>query len=215
MAAIDKIYIKDYNLYKEFLEWARNKIYICPNGIKIKVLDFTYSNFKEEDVKGKEFPVMNTPCSLDYFLIKDCPFKFIKDRFKEVYDEEYINKILSGISDYDLFKYPTEKSKIKIVKKGYLFEHKNYLYKYKRRSKIIYPKFDIVIKYKHQLLDYNEDINRFLLPNELGLRTSNSIYKCRSIKSLIRIIKKLNLPKDCEIIATGRYVGEEIILKTY
>ena len=212
MAAIDKTYLSDYEEYQRFLEWAKNKTYTCPNGTVIHVYDYVYDYWTKESMEVCERPVINTPSSLDYFLIKDCPFEFIQERMRDVYDEEYIESVLNGTSDYDTFKYPEEKSRIKIVGTGYWLKHKDYLFKDQGKRKYY---FFIDVDYKGDSLCYSSYIKRFLLPGELGLWTSSSCWKGRSIKALIRIIRKWNLPKDCEIIAQGRYIGERIKLKTY
>ena len=212
MAGIDKTYLSDYEEYQKFLEWAKNKTYTCPNGTVIHVYDYVYNYWTKESMEVCERPVMNTPQSLDYFLIKDCPFEFVQERMREVYNEEFVNSVLNGTSEYDTFKYPEEKSKIKIVKRYYWMKHKNYLYRDQRRRKYY---FFIDVYLGDYSLDYSSYIKRFLLPDELGIWTCSSCWKCRSVKALIRTIRKWNLPKGCTIIASGRYVDERIKLKTY
>lgn len=165
MAGIDKTYLSDYEEYQKFLEWAKNKTYTCPNGTVIHVYNYVYNYWTKENMEVCERPVMNTPQSLDYFLIKDCPFEFIRERMREVYNE-FVDSVLNGTSEYDTFKYPEEKSKIKIVKRYYWMKHKNYLYRNQRRRKY-YFFIDVYLGDYH--LDYSSYIKRFLLPDELGI----------------------------------------------
>lgn len=210
MAAIDKIYLKDYNTYKDFLNWAKNTKYECPNGLVIEVYKYVYGFWSDKDFINKEIPVLNSNYSLDYFLIKYCPFKFVQDRLKYLYNKEYF-LIKSERSDFDKFievGIDKTKRKIKIIKN---LNKRNYLYK---TPMGYYQKFSIEVKTSEGIpLFFNETLNRFLYNNELGEWDSTYLYFGRSLKALIRKIRNLNLPKNSTITATGIYINETIILK--
>lgn len=207
MAAIDKTYTSDYEEYQKFLKWAKETTFECPNGTKIYVYNYVYDYWTEEHMKEAPRPVMNSPYSLDYFLIKYCPFKFVQDRMREVYSEEYVNSVLNGTSEYDTFKYPKVGTKFTIVR-GKWMTHKNYLWKFRGRK----IHFDLDVEYDETPLWYSPKINRFLLPNELGLGTMSWTTKGKTVKSLIRHLRKLKLPKGAIVRAAGRYVYEDLII---
>lgn len=207
MAAIDKTYTSDYEEYQKFLKWAKETTFECPNGSKIYVYNYVYDYWTEEHMKEAPRPVMSSPWSLDYFLIKYCPFKFVQDRMREVYSEEYVNSVLNGTSEYDTFKYPEVGTKFTIVR-GRWMTHKNYLWKFRGRK----IHFDLDVEYNEQRLWYSPKINKFILPYELGLGTMSWATKGRTIKALIRHLRKLKLPKGAIIKATGRYVDEDLLI---
>lgn len=207
MAAIDKTYTSDYEEYQKFLKWAKETTFECPNGIKLYVYAYVYDYWTEENMKETPRPVMNTPQSLDYFLIKYCPFEFVQERMREVYSEEYVNSILNGTSEYDTFKYPEIGTKFTIVK-GRFMKGKDYLWKFRKRK--IY--FSLEVEYNNQFLWYNPKINKFILPYELGIDMMSWAEKGRTIKSLIRHLRKLKLPKGAIIKAYGRYINEDLLI---
>lgn len=207
MAAIDKTYTSDYEEYQKFLKWAKETTFECPNGIKLHVYDYVYDYWTKESMEKGEKPVMNTPQSLDYFLIKYCPFEFVQERMREVYNEEYVNSILNGTSEYDTFKYPEIGTKFTIVR-GKFMKSKDYLWKFRKRK--IY--FSLEVEYNNYPLWYNPKINKFILPYELGIDIMSWVEKGRTIKSLIRHLRKLKLPKGAIIEAYGRYVNEDLLI---
>ena len=206
MAVIDKTYSNRKN-YIKFIDWAKDRYFTCPNGTKLYLNRYIY--YKSEDYLNsisddKMFPILNTSCDVDYFLIKYCPFKFIQDRMLEVYNEEYVKEIVNGTSEYDLFKCPEPGKKL-IIERGDLFKHKDYLY--------LHRKFMIDCEYKGQSIYYSKQINNWLFPYELGEWNSSCYVFGRSVKALIRKVKSWKLPAGCVVKAYGRYVGEEIIIK--
>lgn len=207
MACIDKTYTSDYQEYQRFLKWAKETTFECPNGLKIWVFNSVYPFWSEENMKESEKPVINSSYTLDYFLIKYCPFKFVQDRLKYVYGDTYYNSVKEGTSEYDTFKYPEIGTHFKIVR-GPLFKSKNFLWKLRRR-KIL---FDITVSYNDYPLWYNSKIKKFLLPNELGEGNMSWMYAGRTIKSLIRHLKNLKLPKYSIVRAQGRFVGEDLLI---
>lgn len=208
MAAIDKTYTKYYSEYKELIDWAKNQEFICPNGCKIHPIDYIYE-WEENSFSGNELPVMNTSCTVDYFLIKSCPLPFVQDRMKEAYGEGCYNSILNGTSEYDTFVKDSPGTKFKI--NGF---RKNYLYKIiVINGKIYQPKFDITISKNEEPLWYSKEIHNWIEPNELGNYSTNFYYFGKSKKALLRKIRKWKLPKGCIVTAIGRYYGEELTIE--
>ena len=200
MAGIDKTYIKSYKELKDFINWAEKIIYTCPNGIIFKPKDYIYSSCldkSEEEIQEilkhhPEIPIMNTPQDLDYFLIKDCPLDFIQERMKEVYGEEYIESILNGDSEFDKFVYPETGNKIKIIETPKTKKAISW-FNCQGKKKGYYSIF-----VENSYCFYNEDLDKWMMFDELGssMCSMGTIQtKSRSLKSLIRRIKKWNLPK--------------------
>lgn len=209
MAAIDKTYLSDYSVYQDFIKWAKDTVYVCPNGIRLPVIQYVLDYWTEEDMDKYERPVLISSYSLDYFLIKYCPFEFVQERMIDVYDEEYVNAIKSGLSRFDTFVYP-EVGKRFVMYKSTNLRHKDYLWKLRSGRR---PKFSIHVRYNGRTLWYNMSIKRFLLPDELGTWNSDTCYKASTIKSLLRKIRSFKLPKGSVLTVRGRYVGEDIVIK--
>lgn len=213
MAAIDKTYVTSYKDYKNFIEWAKGTHFPCPNGFIMKPIEYVYDWFTETDFDGeKEIPIMNTDNDVDYFLIKYCPFQFVQDRMKQVYGEEYYQSVLNGTSPYDTFVYPERGTKVKEIKIGRSFftkSRKAWKFYSPLREKITKPTYFIGATYNDMNLWYDEKQNKFLLPYEFGDGRSSYANKCRSIKAVIRLIRKWKLPVGTIIDVSGRYVGEE------
>lgn len=207
MAAIDKTYTNNFNEYQEFLNWAKTTTFTCPNGTKIYVYNYVYDFWTKEDFDEAPRPIMCSSFSLDYFLIKYCPFKFVQDRMLEVCGEEYYNSVKNGTSEYDKFKYPEIGTKFKIVRNS-LFNHKNYLYKFRHHTN----KFIFSIELDDVTLWYNKELKRYLMTYELGEYGASALRKAKTIKALIRVLRKLKLPKNSIVTAHGRYVGEELVI---
>ena len=204
MAAIDKTYTNKWEEYCEYRDWAMGQKFICPNGDIISPIDYLFQ-WKKEDFEDERYlPIMNTPYSLDYFLIKHCPVRFVHDRLREVYDSEYIDSILNGTSEWDTF-----------TKEGKYGTH----FKVKQ-----YPKFGKVNRpYEYNYwfvrleegcdenLWYDEDKNRWTWRYELhesGGWTSN-VAHIKTIGALKRMLLDWKLPKGTIVKATGRYTFDD------
>lgn len=207
MAGIDKTYTSSWEEYQELINWAKNTQFNCPNGIIINPINYIYERNKES-FNGREIPVINSSQSLDYFLIKYCPIQFVQDRMKEVYDDEYYNSIKNGTSEYDTFIRPESGTKIKMIKDSKFHNRKFFsFYNNRFNKKLVY--INIEVQYNNESLWYNEDFDTFILNNELGYWTCNSAdIKCKSIKAVVRKIKKWKLPKGAIVTVFGRYIGE-------
>lgn len=223
MAGIDKTYVSNYEDWKEITEYMKNAVFTCPNGIKLEGINYLYyPDIKQEEVeewlsKRKSIPVMNTTCSVDYFLIKYCPIKVVQDRMNEVYNEDYIEAIKNGTSEYDTFVRPKGGKHVSIIEKPkqrYTYKWFNdYLNRYRNTGyavTLLYPE-----PFEEAWQQYNEDYDKFILPNELGYWTVSGSFietGCKSLKALIRKVIKWNLPISTKILVTGNYVEERSTL---
>lgn len=211
MAAIDKTYVSTYEDWKRVVDWARTAEFTCPNGTKLKVINHCYyPDMSEAEVKEwlceqREVPVMNTSYSMDYYLIKYCPLDIVQNQLRQMYGEQYDN-IKNGKSRFDTF---TRKRKIgtKVVLKKWK-KHTNQNYVSGRC-------FWVSAMHNGELLWWSDAINRFIWTDELGIRNSSQFLGCKSIKALIRRLRKMELPKGAVVCATGRYVYEkwEFVIK--
>lgn len=50
-----------------------------------------FEKYKEGTYPPSEIPMTNFPCKIDIWLIKHCPIKFVRDRLREQYGEEFNN----------------------------------------------------------------------------------------------------------------------------
>ena len=93
MAAIDKIYIDEFEDYLLFKEWCNKQPKIKDKyGSECSISDYLYQydSFKE----GGSYPIFNAPYYIDAYLIRNCPFEFIQDELKLNYgyrSQEWIN----------------------------------------------------------------------------------------------------------------------------
>lgn len=208
MAAIDKTYVSSYEDWKEIIDWAKKTVFTCPNGIKFHVIDwcYTYSDSTEDDIRDclnnhKTIPVMNTPQALDYFLIKYCPIKVVQDRLREVYNSDFIDSVLKGISIYDTFVKPNFGKHYKFIKKPKLYYNSICYY------------VDVTIPKEISLYpSYNMEYNIWLMDNELGYATTHNgsfCFRVKSLKSLIRTFRKWKLPIGTKIDFIGQFEGTD------
>lgn len=225
MAEIDKTYIKTWEEYESLVEWAKDREFICPNGMKVYPMNYiykcnkedyekSYNSFKENYPNEKfEFPVMNTPQYLDYFLIKYCPLEFVQNRMEEVYGWDYVKSVLNGTCEFDTYKRDIG-TKVKVIKYPLFSRNKNKLCEKKKQMKFIYLREKIDDYYLN--LWYNEDYNCWVSLNELGYYTSNMCHKnINSVKAMIRQIKKWKLPKGTVVDLAGRYVNNVFSFLVY
>lgn len=215
MAAIDKTYAHTWEEYVSLVEWAKNTKFICSNGMVLYPMEYIYEWYKElydeayKSFKEKypdsefEFPVMNTSNVLDYFIIKECPLKFVQNRMKEVYSSEYIQSVLHGTSAYDTYKREPIGTKVKVIKYP-KFGNRSKLCEKKRGMKFI-----TVLEPK---MRYNAEYDYWLSDNELGWYNCSICNKnINSTKAMIRQIRKWKLPKGTKVSWCGRYIGNEFI----
>ena len=214
MAAADKTYTKSYKEYKEFLNWCEGKVFTCPNGDKFYPRYYCFDYWKESDFDGETYrPIINTPMELDYFLIKYCPIEWIQKTYEKDFGE-YYTQIKEGKSEYDTFtkegKYGTH---VKMMSSPSIYNFRNCNTPYKS------PKWWIQIDTRNAVMDgycwYNDETNRWIWENELGIWNTNTCCKFKTIKSAIRHMRKWHLPKGTIVHVFCRYTQIEYIFKIY
>lgn len=205
MASIDKTYVDNYEDYLSYYEWAKDKYIEFFNKKRVYLRDYIYKWNESDFIGDGDLPMMNTPTYVDIYLIQNCPINFVQERLRYVYGREY--KKLKSI------KFPIDmpmdyKTNSKVVIRN--FDNNTY-----------YPLFNKGIN-SHQrwiveILGewwYNEDWNTFV-NTDLHMPFTSNVMCVRNIKSLVRKLRKMYLPKGLELILRGRYVGEtyKIIIK--
>lgn len=225
MAGIDKTYVHSYKEWRDYIDWARKTVFTCPNGIKLYPINFCC--YTEEDDKyvkelfdkyeDYEMTLMNTPCDLDYFLIKYCPLEFIQKSMREwSYCEENYNKIKNGESEYDKFVRPEGGKHFKWVKKP---KYSHTLKFRANNGKVRRSTYFIDAEFPEEhggYGGYNWDYDMWVLPGELGYYNCSGADACHSLKSLIRKLKKWNLPVGTKLrVFNGEYgeVSQCIVCK--
>lgn len=205
MAGIDKTYTNSYEEYKEFLEWSKDKEIEFFDGFKMSLVDCIYDYWEEEDFNDGERPVMNTPAYVDVYLIQNCPFKFVTDRMKEVYSKETYEELKS----IDLKSKPSDdfqtNRKVVVCKNEYSkfpIHNKPYAIKGHNVSWWL-QSFDA---------DYNEETKKWVTKEIYYPTDTNTVY-FKSIKAIIRHLRKQYLPKDIEFEVVGGFVGERYTIK--
>ncbi len=199
MAGIDKIYCPDYPSLLEWIDWASKNKFKYPNGVEFQFIhEFELT---EDSFKDGEIPILNTSGSDDYYLIKYCTVGFVQKRMREVYSTKYIQSILDGTSSFDN---PRPRgNKIKVL----------YYTPFRRDKRL--NELSAILPDGTRVW-YNSFDNYWTPENELG--ESDCIIgwkRINSFKSLIRQVRKWNLPKGtilaCNTYGCNRYVYENYL----
>lgn len=205
MAAIEKTYTDKWQDYKDLVDWAKDKVYKCPNGTQLYPSQHIYSDWTEEDFgPDKEIPVMHTPQSLDYFLIKDCPMQFVQDRLKEVYGDWYW-EVKEDRSSEDLLEY------VDGIPKDWTTGRRIVWIKRPKNNKI---STFVDLEMRNPDTDYigeayDWDLKRFLHPDELGDHRVREWYiGGMTWKAVMRRIRKMPLPSMAYFTA-GDFVDDK------
>lgn len=208
MAAIDKTYTNSWEEYQKLKEWIKDKIYTCPNGAVVNLNHFIYP-WNKEDFKGDKLPIMNTSYSADYFFIKYCPLDFVKERMECVYGKEYIEKVKNGTSKFDT---PIKKGKYvkQVFCSGSWSQKFNNFLKQTRRP----YNFTVSCEIESYFMWYDEIDDKWLAAgyefnsSNHGL-SSVALLKCKTIKAVIRKLRKWYFPIGTVILVKGNYIGEK------
>lgn len=221
MASIDKIYVNNWKDFCEVRNYFMNTYFIANNGTKCVLKNYMYDveNVTEDFFDGKrEVAITNTPCKVDYYLAMYCPVKAVQEYLNRAYSEKW--KELDFWKDYMLFdRNPGNKIKvIKYPKFGKINKalHQGYGWQIKVKTPIL-SNFTFFTEQCYEYPDYYGDTNQWIYDNELEFPIDNSLgfCSCKTIKSLIRNIRKWKLPKGSIVAAQGRYIGEryEFLIK--
>lgn len=200
MAGIDKTYTNSFEEYQQLVDWAKDKEIVFNKKQKKRLSDYIYQ-WNEEDFIS-ELPVMNTPNYIDIYLIQNCPIKFVQDRMKEVYSEE-------SIKEFNDINFPIEFPK-----------------DYKQNRKVIISKYKNLPLYNKGINSHScwwlqsndfdwdfDDDNKVWVNRSLYYPSNTNTSHHKTIKSLVRFLRKQYLPSGLEFRLSGRYVGEEFTIK--
>jgi hypothetical protein len=205
MAGIDKTYTNSYKDYIEFRDWAKKQFVTFFDGYRECVGNYVYQHWKEEDFDGTERPIMNTPTWVDIYLIQNCKFDFVLERMKEVYSEKNIEKY----KEYNLSLPPSN---------DYKKNRKIVIKKHERTTFPIHSQPYGKMKewwIQSESRYYYNDKNKVWVNNEMEYPHNTNTSHIRSLKSIVRHLRKQYLKKGDKFVITGRYVGEiyEVIAK--
>lgn len=217
MAGIDKCYLKKYSDYVELKEFLKDKSFVTPRGVTVKLSDILYPDIKEEaffwdNGEPRIVPVFNSPTCVDNWLYHNCPLKSIQDWLRKAYPSEFnfekgeLNELTNELKlpEYE------PSTDIKIIKKGLgNVPRKFWWVEISMLNKDVSCYNDSY----YSSLHYNENYDFWVLPNEHDIWTCSCPTFKITVKSIIRkILKKWKLPKNCKIVISGNY--DEWILKT-
>ena len=210
MASIDKIYVNNWKDFCEVRDYFMNNEFIANNGTKCVLKDYIYDveHITEDYFNGeREVAVTNTPCKVDYYLAMYCPVKAVQKYLDNAYKGDWRN--VDYWKEYITFD-RNPGNKVKIIKYP----------KFGKINKALNQRFGWHIsvyttrKIEHSEYDdrpiYYGDTNQWVYDNELEFPIDKSCGWCKykTIKSLIRNIRKWKLSKGSIVIAQGRYEGE-------
>lgn len=194
MAALDKTYVS-YNQYCQLKEWAKDKVCICHNGFKSPVYNWIY-DYKESDFNDKLLPCWNTSWWQDRWLYQNCPLDFIQNRLKEQYGNEGLKELIAPIKERtNIAKH------FKIIKKPQ--------FNLRTKKPWFIEIYEIEWAY-YDKMDYWTKCDEYLPFN-----SSCATIRNFNLRKFYRKLIKWKLPAGLTIIITGRYVGQEYIIKTY
>ena len=201
MAGIDKTYTDSYEDYKEFKDWANKQTLTFFNGHKVRIGNWV-SEYVKEDFDGGERPIMNTPTWMDIYLIQNCKSDFVLDRMKFVYGEESYKEF----QNIDL----TAKPPIEFQK------NRKITIKRSDRSKFPLHKkpYGGKTKWWVQSNDdfwYCDKSNVWAGYNSYYPHNTNTAH-IKSIKGIVRHLRKQFLPKGVTFTISGRYCGEDYLI---
>jgi len=202
MAGIDKIYLpKEQGIL--FLNWAKDNNDKCLKESGFNLLNCFY-DFQEYEVEIQ--PITNTNVGIDRWLILNCPFYFVQEQLANKYGYFY-KEVLNGTDTYSK-PYIYEKStKVKI--------NNEYRHRFKRSLTGSKYWIQMGIIDSDNYWWYNEKKDRWVNEaKELYPTDTNTAHYGKSIKAIIRKIRKWGLPKGLTLFMHGRLKAESFIIKT-
>lgn len=205
MAGIDKTYTDSYKEYKEFKDWADKQIVTFFDGHKECIGNWVW-NRKEEDFSDGEIPIMNTPIWIDVYLIQNCKDDFVVKRMRDVYGNHF--------NELKNVKFPAE------IPNDFKQNRKIVIQPIKGRTKfplhnhVFHNRMKWWLQCKNRGWWYNDD-TKIWASREMYYPTWTNTAHIKSIKGIVRHLRKQYLPKGLTFKLIGRYVGEEykVIIK--
>lgn len=209
MAAIDKIYVDNWEQYKMFKDWCDEQPKLVDKyGVKVSISTYLY---KQEEGFVGERSVMCAPYYVDAYLIRNCPFDFIQYELKCNYGDEYYEDIKNG----KLYATPYTSDKYEFGKHFKCVKHPSHFYNTPLGCKRWFV--DVSVPEDCTLMWYHENHNSWDFCDEFveSMWTSSCAF-CNTIRALKRLmIKKWKLPIGTKVVVTAKYVGDyyEFIIK--
>jgi hypothetical protein len=203
MAGIDKTYTDSYKDYKEFKNWADKQTLTFFNGHKVCIGNWVW-DYRQEDFDNGERPIMNTPTWLDIYLIQNCKSDFVLDRMKSVYNEESYKEFQT----IDLTSAPTEN--------------------FKQNRKITIKKSKTT-KFPLHNRPYGKTKWWLQCNDNFGYCTETKVWSSyynyyphntntahiKSLKGIVRHLRKQYLLKGTIFNISGKYVGENYTIVSF
>lgn len=212
MAAIDKLYIDNYEQYCQFRDWCKEQPpFKDKYGYETSLIDYLW--YKDETFEGG--PIMRSEEFTDAILARTCPFDFIQDELKLRYGGFY-----SQFKNGQVYTSPGEIIPKEIGHHCKIIKIPD-LYRGHKCNRPIKGRWIVEIDDNLNYLRYNRYIDKKRKPTWdyhddfiSGVDwSSNSAGGFKTLKSVIRHIRKWNLPIGTRLRVWGRYVGEDYIIK--
>ncbi len=194
MAGIDKTYTSSYQEYREFKDWADTQVITFYDGHKVCAGDWVYG-LEEGDFTGRQTPIMNTPTWLDTYLIQNCPVEFVQERMRSVYGDYYEELNSKPFPSRPIGK---QNRKIKVTRNE------------RTRFPIHNKAFGIWWLQCNGSLWLNDETKTWADPDEYPTYTNTAHFK--TVKSVVRHLRKQYLPDGVSFTISGRYIGEEYLI---
>jgi hypothetical protein len=203
MAGIDKTYTDSYKDYREFKDWADKQALTFFNGYKVCIGEWVWS-YEKEDFNGGEIPIMNTPTWLDIYLIQNCKNRFVLDRMKSVYSEDSYKEFQNIDLTLPPPKEYKQNRKITIKKTEttkFPIHKKPYSYGSNKREWWLQCN-----DYNYNYYTETKTWSSSYYPNN-----TNTAH-IKSIKGVVRHLRKQYLPKGITFNLSGKYIGEDYLI---
>lgn len=98
MAAIDKIYVNNWEEYIQFKEWCEQQPPLLDKyGKSVRISDYLITGWNKEDWKCH--PIFSAPYYVDAYVIRNCPFDFIQEELMINYGHWSQERIKSFYAD--------------------------------------------------------------------------------------------------------------------
>lgn len=198
MAGIDKTYTDSYSDYKDFKDWAHKQTLTFFNGHTVRIGDWI-RDCEEEDFNDGEIPIMNTPTWLDIYLIQNCKTKFVLDRLKSIYGEVSFKEYQSVDLTAKLPSNFQQNRKISIKKSNRT--------NYPLHKKPYGGKSEWWLQCDNNF-GYDEKTKTWTSYNSYYPHNTNTA-SIKTIKGIIRHLRKQYLPKGIVFNISGKYIGED------
>lgn len=213
MAAIDKIYVRSYDEYLQFKDWCKEQPkmtdkYGRNESLSSYIYDWDEDSFNDTNSR----PIFMAPFYVDAYVIRNCPFEFIQNEYKVNYggynpnfgeEATSYNKIKAG----ELYASATTDCEYEVGKHCRCTKHP--LYHYNRPYKAKYWDVEVDAPEGLPFMWFNEDTKTWDFCDEYVIsRWKSSMCHIKTIKALMRKIRKWKLPVGTRIQVYGRYVED-------